>query len=137
MSNDLPEVAACAVSDAVAIGRYRLTISRTEGGGHLTLIADDGSRALSIEVTPGGPVLRFGGPLAIAVDGDLALEGDNLSIHARQALSLSSGGTLAIAADGDLRASARTQQIRATSGNVEVAANDDVVLDGECIKLNC
>jgi hypothetical protein len=121
----------------VNLGRHLLRVQRTETGGILRLLAVDGSQPLEIEVTAAGPVLRFGAPLTIAVDGALAIDADTISLHARSALNLVSDGTMAIRADGELKCSARAQEIRATLGDVRLCANDDVVVDGERIKLNC
>jgi hypothetical protein len=119
------------------LGRHLLRVERTETGGILRLLAVDGSQPLEIEVTAAGPVLRFGAPLTIAVEGALAIDADTISLRARSALNLVSDGTVSIHAGGELRSSAHAQDIRATLGDVRISANDDVVVDGERIKLNC
>lgn len=105
----------------MAFGGYQLVLERTATGGVLRLVGRDGAQPIELEVTPAGPVLRLRSGLAIAVDGDLDLRGDRLSLHARTALSLTSDGAVDIRAGGD----------------VVLQANDDVKLSGERIKLNC
>ena len=121
----------------VNLGDHVLHIERTETGGVLRLEAGDGDQRLEIEVTPKGPVVRFGTSLSIAVDGALTIDAETISLRARRTMNLVSEGPLAIAAGGDLVSSAQSQEIRGTLGNVRIAANDDVVVDGEKIKLNC
>lgn len=97
-----------------------------------------GRVTLSIEVTDAGPVLRFEGEaLQIRAAGALMVEAEDLSLHGRSHLSLTTGGSLDVAAEGDLSSQARVQQIRATLGNVNIAANDDVRIDGERVMVNC
>jgi hypothetical protein len=52
-------------------------------------------------------------------------------------MDISSGGSIGVRAEGDIVSEARAQIIRASAGDVRVVANDDVVMDGERIKLNC
>ena len=108
-------------ASVVALGAYHLILERTDGGGLLRLVGRDGSQPLELEVTPAGPVLRLRAGLAIAVDGDLALTGDRLSLHARRALRLTSDGPVDVVSGGD----------------VALQANDDIKLNGERIQLNC
>jgi hypothetical protein len=85
-----------------------------------------------------GNIIRFcGGGLTVAVDGQLALRADAISLQAQTAMDISSGGSIGVRAEGDIVSEARAQIIRASAGDVRVVANDDVVMDGERIKLNC
>jgi hypothetical protein len=122
---------------AVRLGTHVLHIQRTKDGGTLRLEAGDGDQRLEIEVSPNGPVVRLGTSLSITVDGALSIDADTISLRARRAMNLASGGPLTIVAAGDLVSSAESQEIRGTLGDVRIAANDEVVVDGERIKLNC
>jgi uncharacterized protein (DUF2345 family) len=121
----------------VALGRHVLRIERTADGGVLRLRAADGQQPLEIEVTAAGPVLRLRAPLSIALEGGLTIDAETVALRARGGMQLASGGGLDVNAGGALRSSARTQEIHATVGDVRVTAHDDVVVDGERIKLNC
>jgi len=105
----------------LALGAYHLVLERTATGAVLRLVGRDGAQPLELEVTPAGPVLRLRAGLAIAVEGDLGLTGDRLSLHARRALDLSSDGPVEVRSGGD----------------VALVANDDIRLNGERIDLNC
>jgi hypothetical protein len=119
------------------IGTHVLVLERTDNGGLLKLASSDGSQPLEIEITPAGAVLRLGTGLAITVAGNLALNGETLSIHANKHLALSSDGGLDIRVAGDMSSQAEAHIIAARLGDVKLEANDDVVLRGERIKMNC
>ena len=121
----------------MVLGQHVLHVERTATGGVLRLVGADGGRPLEIEVTPQGPILRFGAPLALAVDGGLSIDADSISIRARTDISLISQGSITVQAEGRLQTTARTQEIRANLGGVNITANDDVVVDGERVLLNC
>jgi hypothetical protein len=105
----------------VAFGGYQLLVERTETGAVLRVVGGDGTQPLELALTPAGPVLRLRAGLAIAVEGELALTADQMSLHARGALRLTSDERVDIRSGGD----------------VAVQANDDVKLNGERIELNC
>lgn len=121
----------------IAIAGYELVLERTATGGALRLVGRDGAQPLEIEVTPAGPVLRLRSGLSLSVDGDIAVAGDRLSLHARRALCLSSEGAVDVRAGGDLTSEAAAHAIVARLGDVALRANDDVKLNGERIELNC
>ena len=123
--------------EQLAIGTHVLVLERTENGGVLKLIADDGTQPMEIEVTPAGPILRLRNGLAISVEGSIALSGESLSLHAQKQLSLVSDGALDIRVAGDMTSHAEAHTISARLGDVHLQANDDVVLRGERIKMNC
>lgn len=104
----------------LSFGGYQLLLERTEAGVVLRLVGR-GTQPLELAITPAGPVLRLRAGLAIAVDGDLALTADQMSLHARGALRLTSDQQVEIRSAGD----------------VALRANDDVKLNGERIELNC
>jgi uncharacterized protein (DUF2345 family) len=89
-------------------------------------------------VTATGPVLRFDGPsLALDARGALSISADSIAIRARQDLQLSAGGDAQVTVSGDLEVAAQAQTFRASAGDVQVKANDDVKLNGERVLLNC
>lgn len=119
-------------------GEQRLRLERGPDGDLIQLCDARGRLTLSIQVTDSGPVLRFeGGGLRIQAAGELTLEAEELHLHGRAGLDLTTGGDLALVADGDLASEARIQEIRARLGNVNIAANDDVRIDGERVMVNC
>jgi ABC-type cobalamin transport system ATPase subunit len=118
-------------------GGQLLDVRRQEDGDLLRLIGADGQTAVTLLVTPAGPVLRFEGSLRIQATGDLELGAARIALHAQEMLSLSSGGGAQLAVAGDLDLSARVQNITAELGNVNVTANDDVRITGERVRVNC
>ena len=89
-------------------------------------------------MTESGPVLKVGtGSLAIQTGGNLSINAEQITIHGRKGMALTTGGDIRINAAGDLISRARTQKIRATPGNIDIEANDDITLDGERIRMNC
>jgi large exoprotein involved in heme utilization and adhesion len=119
------------------IGQHVLVLQRTATGGVLSLVAADGSQPIEIEITPSGPILRLRSGLSVSVAGPISLSADSLTIQAQKQLSLVSAGTLNIEAAGDLTTVGEAQTISARLGDVRVEANDDVVLRGERVKMNC
>jgi len=120
------------------VADQELTVEDLGTSNLIHLRGREGRTALTIEVTPAGPILRFDGPgLSIQTTGPLTIESERIALHGREGLSLSSGGDAAIRVQGDLELSARVQTIRAELGNVEVHANDDVRFIGERVLLNC
>ena len=119
-------------------GEQRLRLERGPDEDLIQLCDARGRLTLSIQVTDSGPVLRFEGQgLRIQAAGELTLEAEELRLHGRASLNLTTGGDLALVADGDLASEARIQEIRARLGNVNIAANDDVRIDGERVMVNC
>ena len=119
-------------------GNQRLLVERVEGQNFLKIVGADGLVRLSIHISPAGPILRLEGPgLLIQADGPLAIDAEQVSIHAREGLSLSSGADAEICAAGNLTTQANAQIITAHLGNVSLSANDDVTLNGERIRMNC
>jgi hypothetical protein len=121
----------------VTMGSHVLLVESTGSGGSLRLVGPDGAQPLEVVVGPEGAVLHLRSGLTVAVDGQLALRADAISLQAQTAMDISSGGSIGVRAEGDIVSEARAQIIRASAGDVRVVANDDVVMDGERIKLNC
>jgi hypothetical protein len=124
-------------SQRLHIGQHVLILQRTATGGTLSLVAADGSQPIEIEITPAGPILRLRSGLAVSVAGPISVSAQALTIQATEQLTLTSGGALDIEAAGDLTTTAEAQTISARLGDVRVQANDDVVLRGERVKMNC
>lgn len=103
----------------------------------LRILAPDGRICLKVTLTPEGPVLELSGvSLAVSAQRDIQIDCERLDIRARQALSLHTGGDLSLTASGELRSEALAQHHEATLGDLEMHANDDVMLHGERIRLN-
>lgn len=107
-----------------------------DGGRLLRLRAADGSTPMRIRITPEGPVLEVDGALAVRAGGALDLEGESVRIHSRSRLLLSADGDAAFRVRGDLLNRARTHDLRSELGDVKIAANDDVRINGERVLVN-
>ncbi len=103
----------------------------------LSIRAPDGRVCLQVTLTPEGPRVELDSvSLSIAARGDLKMSCDNMELRAEKDLALSAGGDVTLRAEGELTTEGLAQTIRATRGDVQVKANDDVDLDGERIRLN-
>ena len=119
-------------------GRRRLIVHRQDHSDILRLLGNEGETSLTIEVTERGTILRFSGAaLTFQAGGNLSIEADRISLHGRSGLSLTSGGDVRILTPADLRSEARIQTVKATLGNVNIKANDDVRINGERVMVNC
>lgn len=116
---------------------YRVEIIDTADTEILNLRAPDGQLCLQITLTPEGPRIAVQG-LSVAVEckGDLKIEAENVAVRARKELRLESGENVHIDAVGEFRAEAFEQHLRARRGDIALKANDDVLLNGERIRLN-
>ena len=93
--------------------------------------------ALTVRVTPGGLSISIeGGDLTLLSSGTLRVDAERLELRGRSGVNIESEGNAVLAVAGDLTMRARSQELRATLGDVRVAANDDVKMDGERILLN-
>ena len=119
-------------------GRQRMVVVRRPDGDLVQFLSRQGEITLSVQLTEQGPVLRFeGASLVLQAAGSLSVEAENLHLHGRKSVSLSTDGDLGLRAAGDLTSEARIQNLTATLGNVNVRANDDVKVLGERIRMNC
>jgi len=134
-------VHAAAGSDATPlelIGSQQLVVERGALADTLRLYGGDGRLTLTVRVTPDGPVLLVeGGGLAIRAEGALAIDAQHVAIRGREGVVVQSGADLCVGAAGSLDLTARRQQLTARGGDVRVYASDDVVLDGERVRMNC
>ena len=102
------------------------------------LLDAEGATALTIRLGAEGAVIELGGgPVALNVEGDLAISSKRLMLHGREEVSISSGADIRVVAQEDALIEAKRQEIVATRGNLKAHANDDVMIDGERIRMNC
>lgn len=104
----------------------------------LELLDPHGQPTITIRVSSAGAVVELGArSVTLNVQGDLGIAADNIALHARQSLSLSSAKDLSVSAGETLRQQAKRQAITSTLGDIDIRANDDVKVDGERIRMNC
>jgi hypothetical protein len=137
--NDDAETLTTAQPEVVALsGQQRMLLVRRPDGDSVQFVNAKGAVTLSVTLTEHGPVLRFeGASVTLETAGRLAIEAEQLHLHGRDGVVLSTAGDLELRAMGDLRSEARIQHLTATRGNVNVSANDDVKLLGERVRVNC
>lgn len=118
---------------------------RVPRGDLIEIVAPGGELCLSIRLGATGPLVEVrAASLQVATQGDLVVDCDRFEVNARREIALVSAGGIAqdahgdvvVRADGEIATEAAGQQHRARRGNVDIRANDDVMLDGERIKLN-
>jgi hypothetical protein len=140
------ETSPASTSSTLAL-RSGYAVEAREGASQnlLLLKAPDGRICLTIRLLPEGPRVEIESEsLAVSARGAIAIDCEELSIHARRDIALTAGGDLTQAADGAMRVRAEgpietegfSQTIRSRRGDVSVVANDDVTLDGERVRLN-
>ena len=124
---------------------YELQTTETAEGGTLYLQTPEGKTCLKLIMTPEGPHIELEGvSLSLTAKQNLTLDCESLDIRAQKQLSLRSGGNIVQKAEGDISASAGnhlkmeafSQELYARKGDMRIKANDDVMLDGERIRLN-
>ena len=102
------------------------------------LLEADGTTCLTIRVGAGGTVIELGGgPVALNVEGDLAISSRRLHLHGREEVAISSDADIRVEAAENSSIRAKRQEIVSTRGNLKASANDDVLIDGERIRMNC
>lgn len=135
MSN--PVHAIRSVEEEIKLPGGQRLLLRSDGDDSVIRIEASGTTVVNIRITADGAELLFEDGLRMRAEGKLVLDGDQVTIRGREDLRLKSGGEVSIHAEGDFYTEGRVQHIRATLGNVNVKANDDVKLRGERILLNC
>lgn len=114
-----------------------LEIERSAEDQILRIRTPDGRAGLAITITSAGIRLDVtGGDLTLHTQGALSIDAEELSLHGRKSVAISTTGDATLRAEGDLHTEGRIQNIRARLGNVNVQANDDVKLLGERVRLN-
>ena len=102
------------------------------------LLEADGTTCLTIRVGAGGTIIELGGgPVALNVEGDLAISSRRLHLHGREEVAISSDADIRVEAAENSSIRAKRQEIVSTRGNLKASANDDVLIDGERIRMNC
>ncbi len=119
-------------------GDHTLRVIRESSEDRLEIADAHGRVMLTIRMSEKGPCIELqGAQLTLKTTGQLRIDADRCHIHGRRGLALTSGGDVVLHTPGDLHSSARIQNIRATLGNVNVQANDDIRLNGERVLVNC
>ena len=104
---------------------------------HLVVRSPTGQVELTVRFTEQGPVLSFSGAaIDLVSPGAVSLDCGSLRIHARDGIALETGGDIVQSARGALRAEADDVSLRSRVGDLKLAANDDVIVEGERIRLN-
>jgi hypothetical protein len=96
-----------------------------------------GQVELSVRFTEEGPVLSFSGAaIDLVSPGAVSLDCGSLRVRSRDGIALETSGDIVQNAKGALRAEADDVSIRSRVGDLKLAANDDVIVEGERIRLN-
>ena len=96
-----------------------------------------GQVELSVRFTEEGPVLSFSGAaIDLVSPGAVNLDCGSLRVRARDGIALEASGDIVQNAKGALRAEADDVSVRSRVGDLKLAANDDVIVEGERIRLN-
>jgi hypothetical protein len=96
-----------------------------------------GQVELSVRFTEEGPVLSFSGAaIDLVSPGAVNLDCGSLRVRSRDGIALETNGDIVQNAKGAHRAEADDVSIRSRVGNLQLAANDDVIVEGERIRLN-
>lgn len=120
-------------------------LSRKPDGEALKVVAPDGEVRLEVLLTPSGAVLRVAGPhVAIEAGGGLTLrcgrfevEAEAIALGASGDVTVRAGRGLGLRAGHDAEVSAQAVQVEGRRGEIALKANDDVVVNGERVLLNC
>ena len=136
----LPQVIELAGSQKLLIQRARplpaAPVSDTED--LVRLLNAEGATTLTIRLGADGAVIELGGgPVALNVEGDLAISSRRLVLHGREEVAISSEADIRVVAQENALVQAKRQDLVATRGNLRAHANDDVLIDGERIRMNC
>lgn len=96
-----------------------------------------GQVELSVRFTEQGPVLSFSGAaIDLVSPGAVTLDCGSLRVRSRDGIALETSGDIVQNAKGALRAEADDVSLRSRVGDLKLAANDDVIVEGERIRLN-
>jgi hypothetical protein len=123
----------------------RVLLRRGAGDDRIVVCAPDGAVELAVRLTATGPVLEFrGASLELTATKNVSVRCERFIVDATDAVALNSGGDMSQRAGGDSLIEAAGQsklvanavEVTASTGNVEVRANDEVVIEGERIWLN-
>jgi hypothetical protein len=124
---------------------FTLEIAGPERRDEVRIVAPNGMLCLKIHMEQDGPRIEVAGQdLRVQAQGDLHFDCARFEVNASSEVALRSGGDITqeargdlnLRAQGDLKSAAFAQEIRATRGDIQVIANDDVRIDGETVNLN-
>jgi hypothetical protein len=133
---DEPERRALIKTTTLASG-YGVRTEERPGGDVLEIVAPGGQVCLQIVLAPEGLKVQIdSAALEVRAKGTIAVECETLAVRARESIALTAGKDVAIDAGGMIETEAWGQEIRARRGDVHLEANDDVLLDGERVRLN-
>jgi hypothetical protein len=130
----------------VLLGSGRsLRVMRTGGDETVQLLGKDGLLELAIVLTDAGPVLRVAATRIELAGATVAMRCDELDIECKQRMSVRCDGhaeetvrgTKSTTVLGKLRTSAREVDLRAASGELRLAATDDLSINGKNVRINC
>jgi len=117
---------------------HLLTVERTLDSDVVRISGPDGAVGITVRVGPGHLSLDLGeGTVAIHSAGSLTIDAERLTLRGRKGVVVESGEDARVEAAGRLVSVAEDQELEATLGDLRVRANDDVVIDGERIRMNC
>ena len=123
----LARVAAAGGTEQALQHGYRL--KQDADAGTLTVAAPDGRICLDIKITADGlKVSLDSAALSVQTSGAVSLQCGEFEVAAERDIRLRAGGSLI--------SEAEQQHHSASVGNMTLDANDDVVLDGERVRLN-
>lgn len=135
--NELPVSQEKATHNLVLKSGYTIESVEENLSDVLHIRASDGKLCLRIVLTPEGPVVELQSvSLVISAEKDIRLRADSLEIETKKDLSIKAGGDIVQYAEGNIETEAFAQRIVARRGNIAVKANDDVMIDGERVRLN-
>lgn len=109
------------------------------GSSHDRLVvrSPTGQVELSVTFTEEGPVLSFSSAaINLVSPGAVNLDCGSLRVRARDGIALETSGDIVQNAKGALRGEADDVSLRSRVGDLKLAANDDVIVEGERIRLN-
>jgi hypothetical protein len=127
-------------------GRSIAVETTAPGDDHITVRGTSGAVELEVTLTDKGPVLHFrAAEIQLQASGRLSVDCEELDVRAPGGITQQTDGDLlqvvrgdaSIAVKGDLSIAAAETEIRSARGDVRVKANDDVLINGERVKLNC
>lgn len=133
-----PQVIELTRNQKLVIQRTRPRAPAVDSEDCVQLLDSEGATSLTIRLGAEGTIIELGGgPVALNVEGDLAISSRNLMLHGRESVAITSDADVRVVAQENALVRAKRQDLIATRGNLKASANDDVLIDGERIRMNC